>query len=337
MRPRPVPEYSLVLVHFQELTELLIECLGRLAMDADLGDGSQDSKSLHRLRFDAMIAFGQMVHAVPRDLGAELTAQEISRIMIERAPLAIEVIDLNDELELVRSHHRRILELLEGRASRTVAELNVSASVALDRMERWLAGHSDFAAWPIRENELGELETSRLRVGPIARTDAPDIFTLIANDSRLFAHQKGVAPPDLFCLEYLLARRVRGGTRDGHAIWLTLLAREAHTNDPVVWLHVTLARELTTATIGELATFGSHRRRGYAFEVLRAIIRALFWRYPTLTEIAASLDTENLAARALYARAGFSEVRIRRHADFDHGSAREIVDLALKRPTLLLV
>lgn len=149
-----------------------------------------------------------------------------------------------------------------------------------------------------RSHATPPLATDRLRLAPLAASDAAECFAVLA-DPALYELMDGRPPADLEAIEREFARLARGSGREGED-WHNWIARATGSGVPVGWHQATVAG--ARADIAWV-TFPTARRRGYAREGAAAV---LDWLASIgVRETVAQSDVRNAGSMATALSLGF--------------------------------
>ncbi len=173
------------------------------------------------------------------------------------------------------------------------------------------------------------LRSPLLTLEPLRADHVPALFAGLSDPAlyRCLADRPPASPAEL-------SDRVRGSGRspDGADLWCSWMVRQNRDDAYAGTVQATVeqaGRESATGLIG-IMVFPPFWRRGIATEALSCLLDCLFEQY-RCTAAAALVDTRNQASLALFARLGFTTVRLILDADFFDGQISHEVELALPR------
>ncbi len=152
---------------------------------------------------------------------------------------------------------------------------------------------------------MRKLTTERLKLEPLTRAHAPEMFEALSDPSIYRFMEE--APPE--SLEALAGRYARLETRlsaDGRERWLNWVVRESATSRAIGFVQATV-REDGSALVAYVIAPPA-QGQGFAREATTAMIGELRGRYGS-SRFRASVDPRNAASLALLAALGFLEMR----------------------------
>jgi RimJ/RimL family protein N-acetyltransferase len=170
------------------------------------------------------------------------------------------------------------------------------------------------------------LETERLRLEPLSRAHAAELFPVLA-DPRLYRFIPRDPPPSLASLEDRFQRLETRASPRGDEDWLNWVVRAKQDEQCIGRVEVTLrhadrsaylAYELGTASWGQ----------GLATEACRRVLATL-WSDYGVSMVVAEVDTRNAASIRLLERLGFARGALRTNADFFKGESSDELTFTL--------
>jgi [ribosomal protein S5]-alanine N-acetyltransferase len=169
------------------------------------------------------------------------------------------------------------------------------------------------------------LETDRLRLEPLSRTHAGEMFAIMA-DPRIYRFIPRDPPPALESLEERYSRLETRTSPAGDELWLNWVARTKRDGSAIGRVEVTIRKDRSAYLAYELGA--SVWGQGFATEACRRVIQTLFAEYG-VTGIVAEVDTRNALSIRLLERLGFAPGALRKNADFFKGSASDELTFSL--------
>ena len=165
---------------------------------------------------------------------------------------------------------------------------------------------------------MSDLFTKRLRIEPLRADHAPrvidslqdvSIYTYLPND-----------PPTLEFLQRRYNFLENGRSPDGKALWLNWLVFCRQTDVVIGTFQATLPESASGAIA--YVIFPSFWRQGYAREMTLFMMNYLFDTYEP-PSLYAEIDTRNRGSIRLVEGLGFTQVSIKRNADFFKGASSD--------------
>ena len=170
------------------------------------------------------------------------------------------------------------------------------------------------------------LETERLRLEPLRRAHAAEMFPILA-DPRLYRFVPREPPTTCAPLEERFQRlEAARAAPEGTELWLNWIARAKRDGQCIGRVEVTLREDRSAYLAYELgaASWG----QGFATEACRRVIESLFGDYG-VTHIVAEVDTRNAPSMRLLERLGFARGALRKDADFFKGATSDELTFTL--------
>jgi RimJ/RimL family protein N-acetyltransferase len=174
-------------------------------------------------------------------------------------------------------------------------------------------------------------ETERLRLEPLRRSHAEELFHLLS-DERLYRFIPKEPPETLAALTARFQRLEGRAPPSGDDQWLNWVARLKAEGVCVGRVEVTAHPDKSAHLAYEIGA--PYWGRGLGVEACRRILQALFEDLGT-QRIVAEVDTRNAASIRLLERLGFRRTGITTGADFFKGASSDEFTYALT-PTALL-
>ena len=135
------------------------------------------------------------------------------------------------------------------------------------------------------------IETDRLRLTPILREDAQNLFSVIS-DPALYVHTGQKPPESVGALGEAYASREARMSPDRQELWFNWAVRDRASKEPIGYMQASVA-----ATQADVAwVIGSRwQMRGYGSEAAKAVIQWLFAL--GVPQVRARINPRNLASR----------------------------------------
>jgi RimJ/RimL family protein N-acetyltransferase len=166
------------------------------------------------------------------------------------------------------------------------------------------------------------ITSRRLRAEPVEQRHA-EAMTAVLNDARIYRFLSE-DPPTLAHLERHYEYLSGGKSPDGTQAWLTWIVLPREGSGAPVGLIQATVREPETVHIAYLLN-PAHWRRGYAREMVTAMLDVVFERYQASRAIA-EMDIRNEASIGLVESLGFRHVKtVRDVAEFKGSASHEHV------------
>ena len=152
------------------------------------------------------------------------------------------------------------------------------------------------------------VETDRLRLTPILRQDAQNLFSVLS-DPTLYEYTGQEPPESVGALGEVYASRAARMSPDRKELWFNWAVRDRASKEPIGYMQASVA-----ATQADVAwVIGSWwQTRGYGSEAAKAVVRWLFAL--GVPQVRARINPRNLASRKVALNAG-----LRRTRDFAGG------------------
>jgi ribosomal-protein-alanine N-acetyltransferase len=156
-------------------------------------------------------------------------------------------------------------------------------------------------------NSEAIFETARLRLEPLRRAHAAEMFALLS-DPRMYLYIPQKPPADVASLADTYERLESRTSPDGEERWLNWIARSKADGDCIGFVQVTLRPDASAYFAYEIGV--AHWNQGFATEACARILEAIF-DDPQIDHVVAEVDTRNAASIRLLERLGFecSEAR----------------------------
>ncbi len=164
-------------------------------------------------------------------------------------------------------------------------------------------------------NAEAVLETPRLRLEPLRRSHASELFTLLA-DPRLYRYVPGEPPSGAAHLAETFEILERRESPDGSERWMNWAVRSKSTGDCVGKVQATIRIDGSAYLAYEIGV--TYWSQGFATEACQRILKALVddFRAPF---VVAEVDSRNVPSIRLLERLGFTQNGCRESADFFKG------------------
>lgn len=174
---------------------------------------------------------------------------------------------------------------------------------------------------------MTELETERLRLEPLTRLHAAELFQPLS-DPRVFEFIPHDPPPSFEAFEARYARLEGRQSPAGDERWLNWAIRSKAAGVCLGRVEATLRQDGTAYLAYEVGP--AHWGQGYATEACRRVIDALFDDYAA-ERVIGEVDTRNAASIRLLERLGFERVSLKPGADFFKGAPSDEFTYSLGR------